>query len=513
MILHFLNARRLRLAVVLWLAGWGALPAAEVTMVPRWQRFERTFRSELTYSNPFAVAFQVEFRSPQGEKQVVPGFWDGGKVWRVRMLPGMAGRWSFRTLCSDSNNPALHGRTGEFLCTAGERGNRFREHGPIRVAHEGTFFEHADRTPLFLATELAWNAVRRDGIKEFDARLRELSRQQVNAIAWTLWPGKDDRGDSAFDLHAPGGLNLEFLQRLDARVDAITSAGLLNVIAPSWEVRQLGEEVSEAQTVVLLRQAMARWQANPALWLVAVESGSTGAKIGRWRRIADAAFTPGVPGPVVFLPGETHWLWEEFRSEKWINALGFKTAHLGNEAATQWFLNGPIAVENQQRPLRPVLDLLPMNETPATAVVGARQLLWWGLLLNPPAGVSGLSQGATNAIGGRIAALRAADFMSAIDFRRLRPAPRLLAKQPGAETPAKFVAVAASENRDLLVAYVPAGPTVQLTSIALPPRHTDSWFNPRSGQRVLAAGVVNADGVTYRTPGDGDWVLLVRAER
>jgi len=487
--------------------------AGDLPMVPGWQRFEHQFRSEVAYTNPMAVLLRVEFRSPQGERQTVPGFWDGGKVWRARVLPGVAGRWSFRTICSDTNNSGLHNRTGEFLCTAGERGNRFLEHGTIRVAREGTFFEHADRTPLFLVTELDWNSVRRDSAKELEVRTRELARRKVNALAWTLWPGKDERGEGALIGDGSGGLNLDFMQRLDAKVEAITRAGLVNIIAPSWELRNVSDEVPETQTAALMQQAIARWHANPVLWLVAVESGSSGANIGRWQRIAQQVFAEGAQGPVIFLPGETHWLWEEFRNEKWVAGLGLKTAHLVTDDALQWFHTGPLAVEYQQSPARPVLDLMPMPVTSSAATVTARQLLWWGLLMNPPAGVS--LQSESGAAGGSSgsAALLAADFMGSIDFRKLKPAPRLLAVQPGFESPRRFVGVAASENRDLIVAYVPAGPTVQLVTASIPSRHWDNWFSPRTGERVLAAGVVSGTSVTYRTPGEGDWVLLVRGEK
>jgi hypothetical protein len=466
----------------------------------------------VAYTNPFAISLRVEFRSPQGDTQMVPGFWDGGKVWRVRVLPGLAGRWSFKTICSDTNNAGLHGVTNEFLCTAGEQGTRFQEHGPVRVAREGTFYEHADRTPFFVTAELAWNATRRDLPNALETRARELARQQINTVAWTLWPGRDERGEGAFEATAVGGLNLEFLQRLDAKVESLTRAGLLSIIAPVWEMRAATEDVPEAQVALLWEQALARWHAHPALWLIAVESGSSGANIGRWRRIAEMVFANDVPAPVIFLPGETHWLWEEFRGEKWIAGLSYKSAHLGTDDALQWFFNGALAVEHQRSPPRPVLDLFPVTESSSTAMVSARQLLWWGLLLNPAAGVSRQSDPGAAARGGGAAALHAAGFMRELPFWKLKPAAGLLAGQPGLEAPRRFVAVAASERRDLIVAYLPAGPTVQFAVFGGSPRYLGTWLNPLTGARVRAGGVTGTN-LTYRTPGEGDWVLLLRADK
>jgi len=491
--------------------GLTVCAAADLPMVPRWKRFEQQFQSEVVHTNPIAVSLRVELRSPQGERQTVPGFWDGGKTWRMRALPGIAGRWSFRTICSDTNDTGLHHRTGEFLCTAGERGNRWLEHGPVRVSREGTSYAHADRTSLFLTVELAWNATRRDLPPEFDRRARELARRNINALAWTIWPGKDERGEGAFE--PDGALNLEFLRRLDNKVEMLTHAGLLNIIAPAWEMRVGNEEVSEAQVALLWEQALARWHANPALWLVAVESGSSGANIGRWRRIAETVFAGESTLPVIFLPGETHWLWDEFRGEKWITGLGFKSAHLTTDDELQWFFNGPLALEHRQSPSRPVLDLFPMAEASSEAMASARRLLWWGLLLNPPAGVSRQSDSTGEANGAGMAALHAANFMRELPFWRLKPAPKLLTAQPGLETPRKFISVAASEQRDVIVAYVPASPSVQLAASVISARHQGTWFNPRTGKHVLAGSTSVGTNAVFRTPDDGDWVLLLRTER
>src|SRR6266511_3287960 len=69
--------------------------------VPKYQRFEATFDSSATYANPpQEAALTVTFSPPQGDKLKVPGFWDGGKSWKVRFSPMQTGRWKFETTCS-----------------------------------------------------------------------------------------------------------------------------------------------------------------------------------------------------------------------------------------------------------------------------------------------------------------------------------------------------------------------------------------------------------------------------
>src|SRR6516164_907077 len=59
-------------------------------IVPEWSRFEQVFVSTFTYTNPLQEAnFTAVFTSPQGETSAIEGFWDGGRIWRVRFCPDM----------------------------------------------------------------------------------------------------------------------------------------------------------------------------------------------------------------------------------------------------------------------------------------------------------------------------------------------------------------------------------------------------------------------------------------
>ena len=92
--------------------------------------------------------------------------------------------------------------------------------------------------------------------------------------------------------------------------------------------------------------------------------------------------------------------------------------------------------------------------------------------------------------------------MEQIEWWRLRPAPELLAEQPGDEDATRFVAVAASAESDLVVAYTPAGGTLRMDMQRLPARRR--WWNPREGGAQEAT--VTATGI--RAPSEEDWVLV-----
>ena len=78
-----------------------------------------------------------------GSRQVVvPGFYDGDGVYRVRFMPDTEGPWSF---ASSSNVPALDGRAGTFDCVPAP--------GAVAMARSQSaaqfHFAHADGTPYF----------------------------------------------------------------------------------------------------------------------------------------------------------------------------------------------------------------------------------------------------------------------------------------------------------------------------------------------------------------------------
>jgi hypothetical protein len=75
--------------------------------------------------NPFDVELHGEFSGPSGAHVTVPGFYDGGDIWKIRFSPPSAGNWSMRTVsavpalnnheeqsitATPNTNKAIHGR-------------------------------------------------------------------------------------------------------------------------------------------------------------------------------------------------------------------------------------------------------------------------------------------------------------------------------------------------------------------------------------------------------------------
>jgi len=236
--LTFTPAAAVFAALLFVSAGAGAADKTVAT----YERFEAVFESATAYSNPVQEAsLTAAFTSPRGEKFTVPGFWDGGKIWRARFLPTGPGKWKFETTCSDKANKGLHGQTGEFTATAARTNNPLALHGPIRVSNDGRYFEHADGTPFFWLGDTAWNGALLSTEPEWAQYIKERRRQKFTVVQfvttqWRAAPEGDEYKQMAFTGSDKITINPAFFQRLDEKVDALNRAGLVAAPVLLWAI-------------------------------------------------------------------------------------------------------------------------------------------------------------------------------------------------------------------------------------------------------------------------------------
>ena len=78
-----------------------------------WEPYEVTMQAKNSYDNPYAeVEIWVDLKGPVFDKRVY-GFWDGGNIFKVRILAPYAGKWTW-TGGSNRNDSGLNGKTGGF---------------------------------------------------------------------------------------------------------------------------------------------------------------------------------------------------------------------------------------------------------------------------------------------------------------------------------------------------------------------------------------------------------------
>ena len=293
---------------------------------------------------------------------------------------------------------------------------------------------------------------------------------------------------------------------------------------------------------MLVRYVVARWGAEPVAWLVAFEGDSAGKNVGRWKRIGQAVFGSRTHAPVVLFTGETQWLLDEFRDQKWVDVFGYQSVTDVTDDALKWTFTGPFAAEWKKEPTRPLIPFAPY-ENGVAAQSGkrfssddVRRAIYWSLLLAPPAGVSYGGQGVVNwdtSVGPGTQQPRAADlpmwrkalfmpaakqmaylarFMNSIDFWKLRPEPKAVASQPGKQSPRRFIAAAGTEDQAPFLSSM-----CRRTA-----RWNYSWTRSRTRRRLV--GSIRARARTtppwpwwvdsscqFPTPDPGDWLLVLKA--
>ena len=545
-------------AVVLLLSGCATSPESRPTVVSKWERFERSFQSLIPYVHPLQeVTFTVTFTSPTGERQTVDGFWDGGLTWKVRFKPGVVGRWTYRTECSKDFDLGLHDLKGSFVCTAARRLTPFTTHGPIQVSRDRRHLAHQDGTPFFWLADTAWNGPLQSTTEDWIYYLDERVRQRFSAVQWvtTQWraaPKGDRDGQLAYTGLDIIEVNPAFFQRLDQKVDQMNRAGLLSVPVMLWAIQggsnpeiNPGVSLPEDQAILLARYLLARWGANDVVWILAGDGDYRGAKADKWKRIGRAVFLDRPHAPATLHPGGRMWVWDDFRDESWIGITGYQSGHSEGADNLKWIHSGPPATEWRKDPVRPFISLEAPYENHRGAqqqrisTLGVRRAHYWSLLNAPTAGVTygghgvwGWDNGSEPPVDhpgsgvplpwpqalrmpGAEQMAHLARLFTSFDFTRLRPAPELVAVQPGAANPAQFVAAARTEDGELALVYTPEARTVSLAAALLPPNVVPTWFDPRSGssENGPVIGVVNGTAVEFTTPAPGDWVLVLKGGR
>ena len=346
----------------------------------------------------------------------------------------------------------------------------------------------------------------------------------------------------AFRTREGGGIEIlpEFYARIDQRMDSIEQQGLLSVpvLMWAWGKKDAGQTLSDDDAARIIRYQVARYGAHPVVWILNGDGNYTGATAERWKKIgaavfhpqpSDPHFRPAYQAPVTLHPGGSKWPYNEFSDEPWLKVWGYQSSHSASDGNFTWICTGP-ASQNWAMFPRVYINLEPPYEdhiaggtTVRFDAHAVRRASYWSMLIAPHAGITygghgiwswqevagppfdhaytGVAKAWQEAkdLPGATSMKHLATLMSGIAWWKLRPAPQLLATQPGAEAPSRFIAVAQHEK--LILAYTPVAQPIELKA-----EGQSRWFNPRSGELSDA----KAEAGRFTPPGDVDWVLVIQ---
>ncbi len=245
------------------------------------QATEWSFESGKAYRDPFNdVELDVIFRDDEGRHWRVPAFWAGDSEWRVRFSPPHRGKYTYETICTDANNPDLHGQTGRLVATKYRGSNPLLLHGPLRVSGDARHLEHADGTPFFWLGDTWWMGLCKrlgwpDDFQLLAADRASLGFTVIQIIAglYPDMPPFDPRG--ANEAGYPwernyARINPAYFDMADLRVRWLVKSGLVPCIVGCWGYFLPWMGVAKLKQH--WRYIIARYGCYPVVWCLAGEA-------------------------------------------------------------------------------------------------------------------------------------------------------------------------------------------------------------------------------------------------
>ncbi|HOK45312.1 MAG TPA: DUF4038 domain-containing protein [Bryobacteraceae bacterium] len=535
-----------------------ALNAFPQHVVGQWEVFEFTMTARGETANPYVeglpdggppfvtATFTGTGGEARGQRYAIPGFWDGGKIWKVRFALPAPGEWSYLTASSD---PGLNGIRGTLRCTAWTGADKQvnpARRGFVRVARSGPrpgrHFEYADGTPFLWIGDTWWNWHKK-GI-EF-ASFKKLADDRAAkgfSVGQLYFSGNSNLLDVKREMP-----NLEQIRKVEEFISYANSKGITVWIHAWWSRKGLNVTAGPEKVRRWWRYVIHRLMAHNVIWVLAGEYNMNnygglglqfwkdlGAMIRRedpYGRIIGAH-----PTPPAWEGGAEAPQWstgEVLHNEPW---LDYNQSQTGHGKWRNEMVPVVVAADYKRTPPKPIVVTEPWYEfvegnPPAEDVRFAAWSamlsgaaghtyggghVWWAHVPESPSrqGSWPLEAGFerdTLDYPGAVAMAFMARFFRSMEWWKLEPRPDLVS-----DYAARFCAAEAGRN---YVVYARWGGALKVD--LRPSSETDTfrytWFDLTTGSE-RRSGTVQGGGLReFRTPEDyprfpqhKDWVLHIR---
>jgi hypothetical protein len=139
--------------VLVSLIGPLSFYAASSSDIHVWEMQEITLKAEKHYNNYYKeVECWIDLEGPDFSRRVY-AFWDGGNVFRVRMVATAPGKWTWDSGSNQKDDNELNNHKGEFNAvewTEADKKRNPNRRGFIRSTSNSHALRYADGTPFFL---------------------------------------------------------------------------------------------------------------------------------------------------------------------------------------------------------------------------------------------------------------------------------------------------------------------------------------------------------------------------
>ena len=517
-------------------------PVSNPQPVPVWQRWEHALVSTRSYTNPYAdVTVRVTYTGPNHRTLQTYGFWDGGRDFRIRGAFPVPGSWQWKTECSDPSNSGLHGQQGHVTVLPYRGDNALSRHGFLKVSENRRYLAHADGTPFLWIGDTAWAVPLKASETEWEQYLADRAAKHFTVIQVAPapeWAGKQDRqGQTPFADQSCAQWNPAYWQSFERKVQRANQKGLVVMLVGLME--PVSRYPKSAEACLFARNIVARLFGNFVMFSPSFDSEvlPLAHEVGRAAREASTVHLitqhPGTPWNQ---PTPTFSM--AYYDQPYLDFVGVQTGH--NAGHLDWCAHHAIEWNlhlYRHEPHKPIINLEAMYDAQGTngwRAVDARALAWRTWL----SGATGYTYGAgdlppkvPNGNGAvfmwvtdpekydywqkalqwesAFQMRHLHDFLAAIEWWRLEPAPALIRNQP--DDIMRRMVLAKSASGDFAVAYLPDDDRIEIDVSAFPAPLAARWFDPVHGSYSPIAGPIdNKDTCRLSPPAKGDWVLLLQ---
>ncbi len=447
----------------------------------------------------------------------------------------------------------------------------WEKHGRLTVAPDGSRLQHADGTPFDWLGETAWalhqNLPRGDVVAFLDDcvanRFTVIQLMSVNK--WALRDWKNHNGDEPYLDDTAWRLNPPYWRHLGWVIDEAAARGLHVLLvygSPGRAVSDHGPIVRNAAEAYAYGRALGECFADKPnlIWSSGIDVNPDDAQrispmgIEGWHAMAKGVFH-GVTGTAE--PGDpadwsaalmTYHTAGARTSSKWFHEaawLSFNAAQIGLPPTDE--LIRTFMEDRARRPAKPVVNVEPWYEACdwGKSPVNDHEMrvqAYHSLL----AGACGFTYGHHNIYGfdspvsaadgdernqwrswrtrldapGRLQMRHLRAIMAELAGRRCEPMPELLTQGPNdsliTNVLTERIAAAASADRKWFCVYSPKCRTFSVNlALVKGDQVKASWFNPRSGEPMVAGAFTTSGEQAFRPMGEPaenhDWLLILES--
>lgn len=255
--------------------------------IKTWETFEISLKSSVKFQNPYVDCLRKDEQpyltaiftgiegSCKGKSIRVPGFWDGGDLWKIRFAPSDAGTWKYETFSADRK---MKGKKGELKVR--EWSDEEKHSNPVRRgfitvnnsgSRKGRYFTYSDGTPVLWIADTWWDWTNSQIKFESFKKLADTRAEQGYNIGQLFFAGNGWGRESSLLDPSFTDPKLEQIRKVEEMIRYANSKGITVWIHAWWSREKINESIGEENTKRWWRYVIHRLHAYNVIWVLAGE--------------------------------------------------------------------------------------------------------------------------------------------------------------------------------------------------------------------------------------------------